>query len=55
MAASPHVTHEVSNQVPPLDGHDVAADQALLAALYREGGGWAAGQIACVRFAIEAA
>jgi putative acyl-CoA dehydrogenase len=41
MAASPHVTHEVFNQVPPLDGHDVAADQALLAALHREGGGWA--------------
>jgi putative acyl-CoA dehydrogenase len=41
MAASPHVTHEVSNQVPPLDGHDAAADQALLAALHREGGGWA--------------
>src|ERR1700733_14151060 len=41
MAASPHVTHEVSNQVPPLDGHDVAADQALLAALYRGGGGGA--------------
>ena len=41
MAPSPHVTHEVFNQVPPLDGHDVAADRALLAALHREGGGWA--------------
>jgi putative acyl-CoA dehydrogenase len=41
MAASPHVTHEVFNQVPPLAGHDVAADQALLAGLHREGGGWA--------------
>ena len=29
------------NQVPPLTGHDVAADAALLAALHREGGGWA--------------
>jgi putative acyl-CoA dehydrogenase len=35
------VTHEVVNQVPPLTGHDVAADEALLAALHREGGGWA--------------
>jgi putative acyl-CoA dehydrogenase len=34
-------THEVLNQVPPLAGHDVAADPALLAALRREGGGWA--------------
>jgi putative acyl-CoA dehydrogenase len=34
-------THEVLNQVPPLTGHDVAADPALLAALEREGGGWA--------------
>jgi putative acyl-CoA dehydrogenase len=31
----------VANQVPPLTGHDVAADPALLAALHREGGGWA--------------
>jgi putative acyl-CoA dehydrogenase len=34
-------THEVFNQVPPLTGHDVAADAALLAAMHREGGGWA--------------
>ncbi|GAA1979695.1 acyl-CoA dehydrogenase family protein [Amycolatopsis minnesotensis] len=34
-------THEVTNQVPPLHGHDVAADPALLAALDREGAGWA--------------
>jgi putative acyl-CoA dehydrogenase len=45
MAASPHVTHEVFNQVPPLDGYDVAADQALLAGLHREGGGWAEGEL----------
>jgi putative acyl-CoA dehydrogenase len=38
-------THEVLNQVPPLTGHDVAADPALLAALDREGGGWAAGEL----------
>jgi putative acyl-CoA dehydrogenase len=41
----PHLTgastHEVLNQVPPLAGHDVASDPALLAALDREGGGWA--------------
>lgn len=33
-------THEVFNQVPPLAGHDVAADPALLAAVAREGAGW---------------
>ncbi len=37
----PRRTHEVINQVPPLAGHDVSADPALLAALSREGGGWA--------------
>src|ERR1039458_6115771 len=36
------VTHEVLNQVPPLAGHDVADDPALLAALDREGAAWAA-------------
>jgi putative acyl-CoA dehydrogenase len=35
-------THEVLNQVPPLAGHDVAADPALLEAIEREGAGWAA-------------
>ncbi len=34
-------THQVGNQVPPLAGHDVAADQALLAAVTREGAAWA--------------
>jgi putative acyl-CoA dehydrogenase len=34
-------THEVRNQVPPLADYDVAADPALLAALTREGAGWA--------------
>ncbi|HET9137816.1 acyl-CoA dehydrogenase family protein [Actinophytocola sp.] len=34
-------THEVTNQVPPLAGHDVAADPALLEGLRREGAGWA--------------
>jgi putative acyl-CoA dehydrogenase len=31
----------VLNQVPPLAGHDVASDPALLAAVDREGAGWA--------------
>jgi putative acyl-CoA dehydrogenase len=35
----PHATHEVLNQVPPLAGHDVAQDPALLEALDREGAG----------------
>src|SRR5436305_1032514 len=36
---TPPATHEVLNQPPPLAGHDVAADPALLEALGREGGG----------------
>ena len=39
--AARHTTHEVLNQVPPLVGYDVAEDAALLAALSREGAGWA--------------
>ncbi|BCJ56507.1 DNA alkylation response protein [Actinoplanes sp. NBRC 14428] len=35
-------THEVVNQPPPLAGHDIAADAALLEAVEREGAGWAA-------------
>jgi putative acyl-CoA dehydrogenase len=38
-------THEVTNQVPPLAGHDVAADAALLAGLQREGAGWHAADL----------
>jgi putative acyl-CoA dehydrogenase len=34
-------THEVTNQVPPLAGHDVAADAALVEGLRRHGAGWA--------------
>jgi len=34
-------THVVTNQVPPLVGHDVAADAALLDGLHRNGAGWA--------------
>ncbi|MET8849780.1 acyl-CoA dehydrogenase family protein [Amycolatopsis sp. NPDC004625] len=39
------VTHEVTNQVPPLAGHDVADDPALLAGLERAGAGWAAEEV----------
>src|SRR5690242_20843046 len=39
--AGPHITHEVSNQMPPLADYDVAGDPALLAALERDGAGWA--------------
>ena len=35
-------THEVVNQPPPLTGHDVAADAALLEHLALQGAGWAA-------------
>ncbi|GAA3341364.1 DNA alkylation response protein [Amorphoplanes nipponensis] len=35
-------THEVVNQPPPLVGHDIAADAALLEGLARQGAGWAA-------------
>src|SRR5215469_8175431 len=31
------LTHEVTNQVPPLAGYDAAEDPALLAAIHREG------------------
>src|SRR5690606_17924218 len=35
-------THEVTNQPPPLEGHDVfSTDLALLEAVKREGGDWA--------------
>ncbi len=33
-------THDVTNQAPPLVGHDVAEDAALLSGLEREGAGW---------------
>ena len=39
-ALSSSATHEVTNQPPPLVGHDVAADAVLLAGLGREGAGW---------------
>jgi putative acyl-CoA dehydrogenase len=40
---APWHTHEVFNQVPPLEGLDVfASNRPLVDALHREGGGWAA-------------
>ncbi|GAA3087952.1 isovaleryl-CoA dehydrogenase [Streptosporangium carneum] len=39
------MTHDVFNQVPPLTGHDVSADPALLSGVAREGAGWAAGEL----------
>ncbi len=38
-------THEVFNQVPPLVGHNTAADPALLEGIEREGAGWALPEI----------
>ncbi|MET8505163.1 acyl-CoA dehydrogenase family protein [Streptomyces sp. NPDC004787] len=38
-------THEVTNQVPPLTGYDVAGDPALLESLRREGAGWAEDEV----------
>jgi putative acyl-CoA dehydrogenase len=41
-------THEVTNQVPPLVGHDVAAYPALLDSIAREGAGWAVDEVHAV-------
>ncbi|WP_183094521.1 acyl-CoA dehydrogenase family protein [Nocardioides stalactiti] len=38
-------THEVFNQVPPLVGHNTAADAALREGVEREGAGWALPEI----------
>ncbi|SDJ50796.1 putative acyl-CoA dehydrogenase [Frankineae bacterium MT45] len=38
-------THEVTNQAPPLVGHDVAQDPVVLRALTREGAGWHADEL----------
>ncbi|WP_037312214.1 acyl-CoA dehydrogenase family protein [Amycolatopsis orientalis] len=39
------VTHEVTNQVPPLTEYDVAADPALLEGLERADAGWAVAEV----------
>jgi len=41
----PASTHEVVNQPPPLAGHDIAADAALLEGLTLQGAGWAADEL----------
>ena len=38
-------THEVTNQPPPLAGYDASEDSVLLAALRREGAGWAEAEV----------
>ena len=44
--ATPFDTHEVTNQPPPLAGHDVfGSDAALVEAVKREGGDWALGEL----------
>jgi putative acyl-CoA dehydrogenase len=45
MTDQSHSTHQVTNQVPALTGYDVAGDPALLAAVGREGAGWAANEL----------
>jgi putative acyl-CoA dehydrogenase len=40
--SAPHRTHEVTNQVPPLDGINLfGSDRPLVEAVQREGGAWA--------------
>ncbi|MEZ0072625.1 isovaleryl-CoA dehydrogenase [Planotetraspora sp. GP83] len=39
------MTHDVINQVPPLIGHDVSGDRALLDGMAREGADWATGEL----------
>ncbi|WP_185995691.1 acyl-CoA dehydrogenase family protein [Nocardioides campestrisoli] len=41
-------THEVTNQVPPLEGHDTSADPALREGVEREGAGWALPEISAL-------
>ncbi|UYM07439.1 isovaleryl-CoA dehydrogenase [Solicola gregarius] len=41
-------THRVLNQVPPLVGHDTAADAALREGVEREGAGWALDELSAV-------
>ncbi len=38
-------THEVTNQVPPIVGHDIATHPALVEGLRREGAAWAEGEV----------
>ncbi len=45
---STRATHDVTNQAPPLVGHDTSADPAVQEALEREGAGWARDAISAV-------
>jgi putative acyl-CoA dehydrogenase len=38
-------THEVTNQVPPVEGSDISTSPALIEALHREGAGWAEDEV----------
>jgi putative acyl-CoA dehydrogenase len=38
-------THEVTNQVPPLVGHDITTHPALIEGLHREGASWAEDEV----------
>ncbi|MBN9620611.1 MAG: acyl-CoA dehydrogenase family protein [Actinobacteria bacterium] len=38
-------THEVTNQVPPIVGHDISTHPALVEGLRREGAGWAEDEV----------
>jgi len=38
-------THDVTNQVPPLAGHDISTHPALLEGLSREGAGWSEAEV----------
>ncbi|MGD6742474.1 acyl-CoA dehydrogenase family protein [Streptomyces sp. BH106] len=40
MQSNPSQTHEVTNQAPPLTGHDAADDAVLLEGIRREGAEW---------------
>ncbi|MFF3492602.1 acyl-CoA dehydrogenase family protein [Streptomyces sp. NPDC002795] len=40
MHSNPSATHEVTNQAPPLTGHDAADDPVLLEGIRREGAAW---------------
>ncbi|KQX71750.1 acyl-CoA dehydrogenase family protein [Aeromicrobium sp. Root472D3] len=41
-------THEVTNQAPPLVGHDTSDDRALREGLEREGAGWALDEVSAL-------
>ena len=45
MTSSYSPTHTVTNQVPTIVGHDIAAFPALVEGLHREGAGWAEAEV----------